>query len=84
MQHLERYERYLLTRPVKAEIIPNYCASIRQVEKALGSEVDTLLLAGLSHLIDKIQSSNPHFEGVSSRQLANLRTAVRRYSEALA
>jgi hypothetical protein len=84
MQHRERYAEYLLSRPVKAENIPSYCASIRQVEKALGSEVDTLLQAGLSQLIDKIQSSNPHFAGVSARQLANLRTAVRRYAEVLA
>ncbi|MDO7885509.1 hypothetical protein [Hymenobacter cheonanensis] len=64
--------------------ISSYRARIGKVEKALGGEVDTLLLAGLSQLLDKIQSSNPHFAGVSARQLANLRTAVRRYAEALA
>jgi hypothetical protein len=84
MQHRDRYEQYLATRPVKPKAIASYCARINKVEKVLGSEVDTLLLAGPSQLLDKIQSSNPHFAGVSARRLSDLRTAVRRYAEVLA
>ena len=84
MQHRERYEQYLAARPLGAETIASYCSRIGTVEKALSSEVDTLLLAGLSQLLDKIQSSNPHFAGLSAPQLSDLRTAVRRYAEALA
>ena len=83
MQNQERYEQYLLGRPVKRTSVPSYVSSITNVEGSLGAEVDSLLSAGLNNLIDRIQISNPHFAGRAPKKLSDFRTAVRRYAEAI-
>jgi hypothetical protein len=79
---LEKFESYMLKRPVKATSIPSYIASLKAVENALGGEIDTLLASGKSSLIDKVQISNPKFAGKSDKKLSDFRCSVRRYAEA--